>query len=166
MASSEEALRKSIDVSEQHYADAYFVLANLYVNAKRFADAEPVARKGAAARRQLMEGSLRIGLRALWTGPRRRRPKQKLRPPRNFSPTWPETRLLLANIHIHLHKYPAVLEDLNAYLKLEPNGAHADQARQLRDQVQTALEKAQAAAQERPTTPTTTPRTDEEPDSK
>jgi tetratricopeptide (TPR) repeat protein len=61
-----------------------------------------------------------------------------------------ETRLLLANIHIRLRKYSAVLEDLNSYLKLEPNGANADQARHVRDQIQTALEKAQAAAQAAP----------------
>ena len=40
-----------------------------------------------------------------------------------------------------------MLEDLNAYLKLDPNGAYADQARKLQYQIQTALEKAQAEGQ-------------------
>jgi hypothetical protein len=55
-------------------------------------------------------------------------------------------RAIKQYIHIHLHKYSAVLQDLNAYLKLQPNGTTADQARILRDRIQKLLEKAQTEA--------------------
>ncbi len=146
MASSEQALRKSIDVSQQHYANAYFLLADLYVNAGRFADAEPVARKGAALEGNSWKGHYELAC-ALYGLDRGAESETEAASAAQLKPDGPETRLLLANIHIRLHKYPAVLEDLDAYLKLAPNGAHAEQARQLREQVQTALEKAQAAAE-------------------
>ena len=58
--------------------------------------------------------------------------------------------LLLANIHVKLHNYPALLDDLNAYLKIMPTGADADQARQLRDKVQQALANSQASPAQPP----------------
>lgn len=146
VASSEEALRKSIDVSEQRYADAYFILANLYVNAKRFADAEPVARKGAQLDDTSWKGHFDLAS-ALYGLGRDDEAETEARAAAQLQPEEAATYLLLANIHIRLNKYSAVLEDLNAYLKLDANGAHADQARQLRDQIHTALEKAQAERQ-------------------
>jgi len=148
-ASSEEALRKSIDVSDQRFADAYFVLANLYVNAKRFADAEPVARKGAELDNSSWKGHFQLAS-ALYGLERDAEAETEAQAAARLQPDEAESHLLLANIHIRMHKYPAVLEDLNAYLKLDPNGANADQARHIRDQIQTALEKAQAAAQATP----------------
>jgi Flp pilus assembly protein TadD len=145
-ASSEEALRKSIDVSDQHYADAYFVLANLYVNAKRFADAEPVARKGSELDDKSWKGHFQLAS-ALYGLNRDAEAEPEAQAAAQLQPNGPEIQLLLANIHIRMRKYPAVLEDLNAYLKLDPNGANADQARHIQDQIQTALQKAQAPAQ-------------------
>jgi cytochrome c-type biogenesis protein CcmH/NrfG len=146
VASSEEALRKSIDVSDQHYADAYFVLANLYVNAKRFADAEPAARKDIQLDDTSGKGHFELAS-ALYGLNRDDEAETEAQAAEQLQPDVAETHLLLANIHIRQHKYPAVLEDVNAYLKLEPNGASADQARHLRDQIQTVLEKVQAGAQ-------------------
>jgi tetratricopeptide (TPR) repeat protein len=146
VADSEEALRKSIDMSHQSYADAYFVLANVYINAKRFADAEPLARKGTQLDDRSWKGHLELAS-ALNGLQRDEEAEPEAQAAAQLQPDEAATHLLLANIHIHLHKYPAVLEDLNAYLKLDPNGARADQARHLRDQIQTALEKAQDGTQ-------------------
>ena len=44
-AHAEEALRQSIVVSQEHYPDAFFLLAALFSSQKRFDDAEPLARK-------------------------------------------------------------------------------------------------------------------------
>jgi tetratricopeptide (TPR) repeat protein len=146
VASSEEALRKSIDVSQQRYADAYFILANLYVNAKRFADAEPVARKGTQLDDTSWKGHFDLAS-ALYGLDRDDEAETEALAAAQLQPEEAATYLLLANIHIRLNKYSAVLEDLNAYLKLDPNGANAEQARHLRGQIQTALEKAQAEGQ-------------------
>jgi hypothetical protein len=146
VASSEEALRKSIDVSEQRYADAYFALANVYVNAKRFADAEPVARKGTQLDDNSWKGHFELAS-ALHGLDRDDEAETEAQAAAKLQPDGAATHLLLANIHIGLHKYSAVLEDLDAYLKLDPNGARAEQARHLRDQIHTALEKEQTAGQ-------------------
>ena len=145
-AGSEEALRKSIDVSHQRYAEAYFALASLYLDAMRFADAEPVARKGAALDDSSWNGHYELAC-ALYGLNRDAEAEPEGQAAARLQPDDAEIHLVLANIHIHLRKYPAVLEDLDAYLKLDPNGANANQARHLRDQVQAAIEKAQAAAQ-------------------
>ena len=44
-ASSEQALRKSLELSQNRDVDALIWLATLYSNTDRFADAEPLARK-------------------------------------------------------------------------------------------------------------------------
>jgi tetratricopeptide (TPR) repeat protein len=40
---------------------------------------------------------------------------------------------LLADIHLHNSNYPAVLQDLDAYLKLQPDGPARERARHLRE---------------------------------
>jgi predicted Zn-dependent protease len=56
-----------------------------------------------------------------------------------LKPDSPQVHLVLANIHIKLKKYPEVMNDLNRYLELEPNGPEAGQARETRDKIQKAL---------------------------
>jgi Carboxypeptidase regulatory-like domain len=145
-ADSEEALRKSIEVSDQRYAAAYLALAGLYLDVMRFADAEPVARKGAELDDSSWQGHYELA-NALYGLGRDSEAEPEAQAAARLQPDQAETHLVLANIHIHLHQYPAVLEDLTAYLTLDPNGANADQARHLQGQIQEALEKAQAAAQ-------------------
>jgi len=53
--------------------------------------------------------------------------------------------LLLANVHIRKHDYPALLQDLNTFLKLEPKGLTSEQVRQTREKLQRALANAQRA---------------------
>jgi len=52
---------------------------------------------------------------------------------------FPPLHLVLANIHIRKGNYPALLEDLNTYLKLEPKSPASEQARQMREKVRRAL---------------------------
>jgi tetratricopeptide (TPR) repeat protein len=144
---TEDALKKSIDVSQQHYAEAYLALAGLYVDAQRFGDAEPIARKGTELDDESWKGHYELAC-ALFGLDRVAEAETEARTAADRQPQEAETDLLLANIHIELHKYSAVVEDVNTYLKLEPNGAHAEQARHLRDQIQTAMQKAQAASAE------------------
>src|SRR3989449_7127624 len=58
---------------------------------------------------------------------------------RKRNPDYPQLHLLLANIHIRKHDYPALLEDLDSYLKLAPDSPTSDQARQRREEVQRTL---------------------------
>src|SRR5207245_555169 len=53
--------------------------------------------------------------------------------------------LLLANVHIRRNDYPALLQDLDAFLTLEPKGLTSEQVRQTREKLQRALANAQRA---------------------
>jgi hypothetical protein len=148
-ANAEQALRKAIDVSNQHYADAYLMLASLYSSGKRFADAEAAARKGSDLDANSWQGQYEMA-RALYGLNRDAEAEPHVVAAEQLQPDRAEIRLLGTNIHVRLRKYPLVLEDVNAYLGLDPNGPTSDRMRQLRDQVQQALEKAQAPAARAP----------------
>jgi Carboxypeptidase regulatory-like domain/TPR repeat/Tetratricopeptide repeat len=143
-AESEKALRKSIDLSEEHYADAFVMLAALFSNNRRFADAEPLARKAVElnanswhAQSELAQALL--GLKRADEGEKYAQEAVKLQPDN------PLLRLLLADLHIELKNDPALLDDFNAYLKLAPNGPYAEKVRQHRDELQKWLQNSQAA---------------------
>jgi tetratricopeptide (TPR) repeat protein len=141
-ASAERELRKSVELSEDHYVDAYFWLATLLSNSGRFADAEPVARKGVEidpsswqANSELARALL--GLHRPADAEKRALAAVKLRPDNA------RLYLILANVHNELQTYPALLDDLNNYLKLAPTGPFSDQARAQQKQLQQELGDAQ-----------------------
>lgn len=146
-SNAEEALKESIDVSQQHYSEAYFALASLYVDANRFGDAEPLARKGAELDDASWKGHFELAC-SLYGLDRSAEAETEARMAAERQPENAETYLLLANIHIRLHNYSAVIADVDTYLKLQPNGEHADQARHLREQIKTILQKAQSGSDE------------------
>jgi hypothetical protein len=57
------------------------------------------------------------------------------------------TYLILANIHINRRDYQSLKKDLDAYLKLVPNGPEAEQARKMRDDLQAAAQQAENQVQ-------------------
>jgi tetratricopeptide (TPR) repeat protein len=141
---SEKALRKSLDLSQEHYPDALFLLAGLFVSSGRFADAEPLARKAVEvdpnswhAQSELAQALL--GLKRADDAEKYAEAAVKLQPNNPLLP------LLLADIHIQLRNDPALLDDLNAYLKLAPNGPYAAQVREQRERVQLRLQNSKAS---------------------
>ena len=141
---SEKALRKSIDLSQEHYVDAYVMLAALFTGAKRFADAEPLARKAV----ELNPGSWHAQselAQALLALKRAGEAEKYAQEAVKLQPVNPILRLLLADIHIETKNDPALLDDFNAYLKLAPNGPYADRVRQHREELQKWLQNSQAA---------------------
>ncbi len=68
-------------------------------------------------------------------------------------PEFPPAYLLLAEIHRQKRDFPALLQDLDEYLKLEPNGKMSAQVRELREQVHRNLASAQNAPAQTPRQP-------------
>ncbi len=143
-AQSEQALRKSIELSKEQYPDPLVFLAALLSSDKRFEDAEPLARKAVEldadswhAQSELARALL--GLERPGEGEKCAEAAVKLQPENPF------LRLLLADAHIQLRNDPALLDDLNSYLKLAPNGPFAPQALAEREKVQQRLQKTQAS---------------------
>jgi tetratricopeptide (TPR) repeat protein len=48
---------------------------------------------------------------------------------------------LLSNIHLSQKDYPALIEDLDAYIKLDPNSPAGVRAKEIREQVQEKISK-------------------------
>jgi len=136
-AQAEQALQKAIDLSQSRH-EALFSLASLLSNNQRFSEAEPLARRGLELDGNSCYGQFELA-RALM-GLNRVEAAQKLaEEARKRNPDYPQLHLLLANIHIRKHDYPALLEDLDSYLKLAPDSSTSDQARQRREEAQRAL---------------------------
>jgi tetratricopeptide (TPR) repeat protein len=141
-SAAEQALRKSIELSSGKYPYAVFNLAELFNNAKRFADAELVAQQAIALDNSSSRGYFELARAQL--GLRRAADaEQNAAKARDLQPDYPLVYLTLLNIHLALHDYVSVLQDADAYLKLVPDSPLSDQVRKTREQVERALQRAQ-----------------------
>jgi Carboxypeptidase regulatory-like domain/Tetratricopeptide repeat/TPR repeat len=136
---SEKALRKSIDISEEHYVDAFVMLAALLSSNKRFADAEPLARKAVELDANSWHAQSELA-QALMGLKRPGEAENCAQEAIKLQPQNPLLHLLLADVHIELKNDLALLDDFDAYLKLAPNGPYAEQVRQHRDELQKWLQ--------------------------
>jgi tetratricopeptide (TPR) repeat protein len=138
LSEAEAAFRKSIEGSDHHFADPCFALASLLTDKKQFADSIELSREGIALDPEAWRGYYEISRALLGEGKFVEAETNGLEA-RKRKTDFPGLYLILANIHMQLHKNEAVLEDVNAYLALEPDGPSSGQARQIRDQMEKAL---------------------------
>ena len=143
-AAAETALRKSYDLSGGKYINACFLLAKLLSFSHRFAEAEPIARQGVEVDPNSWQANEELA-RALVGQNRFQDAEQYALNADKLKPDQPAIQLLLADIHSHVRNFPALLDNLNAYLRVAPTGAQAEKIRPMRDQLQQALAN-QAAA--------------------
>lgn len=137
---AEEALQKSVDLSSGQYADAMFTLAAILTDTKRYEEAESVSRRGISADASSWRGPFELA-RALTALKKTDEAEKSAEKSRDLMPDNPPVYLLLANIHIQRKDYPALVRDLDDYLRLAPVGPEADQARKTKARVQ-ALQNA------------------------
>ncbi|MGA7796926.1 MAG: carboxypeptidase regulatory-like domain-containing protein [Candidatus Acidiferrales bacterium] len=135
MGPAEEALQKAVDLSSGQYADAMFTLASVMTDTKRFKEAETISRRGIAVDSSSWRGPFELA-RALNALKQPEEAEKTAQQSRDLMPDNPPVYLLLANIHIQRKDYPALLRDLDDYLRLAPLGPEADQARKTRERVQ------------------------------
>jgi len=133
-AQSEQMLRTSIEMSERQYADAFALLAAMYSAQKRYAEAEPVAREAVTLDPRSWQAHYELACALhgmdLGTAAEASALEAIRADPGNL-----KSLLLLANIHLRMRNYAALLKDLDQYLQLAPEGRDAAQARQMREQV-------------------------------
>jgi tetratricopeptide (TPR) repeat protein len=142
---AEGAMRKSIELSSSRYPDAFFLLSELLNNTKRYSEAEALSRQGVALDASSWHGHFEMA-RALTALKRPEEAQKSAIQARDLKPDNPPVYLVLANIHIQLRDYEALLKDLDSYLKLVPTGPGADQARKTRENLQAAMQNAQGEA--------------------
>jgi len=139
---AEIALRQSVKISEQKYAPPLMLLSMLLNDQNRPGEAEPVARQVIAADPSAWRGPYELS-RALLGLRRLPEAETSAYASRDLKPENPVVYLLLSEIHRHTQNPSALLQDLDAYLKLARDGPAAPQVLKLREQLLKFMESQQ-----------------------
>ncbi|MFZ1973777.1 MAG: carboxypeptidase regulatory-like domain-containing protein [Candidatus Acidiferrales bacterium] len=139
---AEGDLRKAVELSASKYPEALFLLAELENDQRRYSEAEQLARQAVALEDSSWHGHFELA-RALVGLNRGQEAETSASKSRDLKPDNSQVYLLLANAHMLQHHYFAVVQDFDAYLKLEPQGPQSENIRQRRDRMQQELQNAQ-----------------------
>jgi tetratricopeptide (TPR) repeat protein len=146
---AEEAFRKSIELSGGNFAAPHFGLGLVLSHHEQFAEAEATIRAGLDLDPGDASGAFCLGW-VLYMEGRLPEAEQSARDAVLHKPTFAEPYLLLAQIH-RLERNPAAeLDDLNAYLKLDPSSPQSARARAAIAEAQRTLGSESTLAAARP----------------
>jgi|HubBroStandDraft_1064217.scaffolds.fasta_scaffold168353_2 hypothetical protein len=137
-ADAETAFKKAIELSQDSYPDADFGLAAMLSDHDRFKEAEGLSRHGLLLQPDSWRGDLELA-RALDGLGHSGEAEGFALEARKKNPAFPGLYIVLANIHLQLHNDNALVEDLAAYLRIDPNGPFAAQARDLKAKTEKVL---------------------------
>lgn len=129
-AEAEQAFQKSIDLTGGGYAPADFLMGVILCQKQEFRQAETVMQRGLEVDPGSALGKIFLG----WAQFALNRPVEAERSAHQAlfrKADLPEAYFLLAHIHRRQHNPPAVVADLEAYFKLDPQGPESDEARSL-----------------------------------
>ena len=135
---AENAFRKSVDLSNATFIRADVGLAGVLSNTGKFAEAKPVAQKAVELNPNMSEALLELARAEVGLGEWGDTEKNALAA-RKVNPAVAPLQMLLANIHIHNADYEAAIDDLEAYLRIDPDSAQSAKARSTLDQVRRIL---------------------------
>ena len=135
---AEKAASRSIELSNDKYAAADFDLGAMLMNRRQFADGEKIVRHGLELDPSAWIGHYELG-RALFYEKRVPDALKSAEQARSLQPNAAITYRLLALIHTSQHDESALLQDLDAYIRLDPDSAMGLRAKQLRDKVATSI---------------------------
>jgi Tfp pilus assembly protein PilF len=142
-ADAEKAFRQSIDISGDKYGEAAVGLGALLVNSGNSAEGEKDIRHGIELNPNFWLGYYELG-RVLLSQKNFADAGKAGEQARSLAPGSPIVYRLLSNVHLNEKNYSALLQDLDAYIKLDPDSPAGLRAKELRTQV------AQKAGDERP----------------
>lgn len=135
---AEKAASKSIELSNDKYAAADFDLGAMLMNRREFADGEKIVRHGLELDPSAWIGHYELG-RALFYEKRVPDALKSAEQARSLQPNAAITYRLLALIHTSQHNESALLQDLDTYIRLDPDSAMGLRAKQLRDKVASSI---------------------------
>lgn len=140
IADAEQAFQKSIDLTGGAYGPPQFAMGMVLCEEHEFREAETAIQHGldvdpGSATGKYFLGWAQFALNRLVDAERSVR--QALLRKANFADAY----FLLARIHQRQHNSPAVVEDLNAYLKLDPRSQGNAQVKALLEKTQQAMEQ-------------------------
>ena len=138
LTAAESAFRKSIDLSNANFIRADVGLAGLLSNTGKYAEAEPLARKAVELDPTMWEALLELARAEVGLGKWDAAEKTALAA-RKINSSVAPLHMLLANIHIHKADYQAASDDLESFLRIDPDGPQSAKARTTLDQVRRIL---------------------------
>lgn len=133
-ADAESAFRKSMDLSNAIFVRADVGLAGVLSNNGRYAEAEPIAQKAAELAPNMWEALLELARAEVGLGHWEAAEKNALAA-RKINSSAAPLHLLLANIHIHKTDYQSAIDDLEVFLRIDPDGPSSATARITLDEV-------------------------------
>jgi tetratricopeptide (TPR) repeat protein len=139
-----QAFQKAVDSSGGRYAWGNFGIGYLLYLEGKAREAETVLRRGLEMDNNSPDGHVILGMTLL----RLDNPEEAEKCAREAllrNPNFTQAYLLLADSFARRHNYREQLEELETYLKLEPNGAASDRVRQVRDVVLKILANSQSS---------------------
>ncbi len=135
---AEKSAQKSIELSNDKFAAADFDLGAMLMNRSRFAEGEKIVRRGLDLDPDAWIGHYELG-RALFYEKRVPDALKSAEQARALQPNAAIVYRLLALVHMSQHDEPALLKDLDTYIKLDPDSALGVRAKQLRDKVASSM---------------------------
>jgi tetratricopeptide (TPR) repeat protein len=132
-AEAETAFRKSMKLSEGHFAPGLFGLGLTLGDDKQFDDALAFIRAGLRLDPTSARGNFTLAW-VLYTADRIAEAEKGARQAVLYSPDFAMAHLLLAQIHRRQNKAAAMIEDLDAYLTLDPDSPRSAGVKAARDE--------------------------------
>jgi tetratricopeptide (TPR) repeat protein len=136
---AEKSFRKAIEVSGDKYGDADIGLGTAMLDKRDFSEGEKTIRRGIELSPDSWLGHYELG-RALLNEERIEDAEKAALQARSLAPNAAIIYRLLSNIHLRQKNYPALLGDIDAYLKLDPGSPAGVRAKQMREEVQQKIE--------------------------
>jgi tetratricopeptide (TPR) repeat protein len=131
---AEEAFQKSIQISGDKYGEAEVGLGTMLLNQGDNAGGEKDIRHGIELSPNFWFGYYELG-RALLNDKQVAGAEKAGLQARSLAPGAPLVYRLLAIVHMDEKNYPALLDDLDQYIKLDPDSPAGQRAKELRSQV-------------------------------
>ncbi len=133
-AEAETSLKKAIELSDRKFLQPLYVLAELYNSRGKYQEGEAFARQAIALDDSGWNGYFELA-RSLMGLKRVSDAETSAVRARDLAPQTPQVYLVLGNVHALQQKYQAAVQDLDAYLKLEPEGQNSEAVRRTREKL-------------------------------
>jgi tetratricopeptide (TPR) repeat protein len=137
---AEKSFRKSIEVSNDKYGEPVIGLASFLIDTGDLAQSEKMTRHGLELSPNSWFGHYQLG-RILFTENKVADAQKSAEQARSLDPNAAIVYRLLSNIHISQKNYPALIQDLDAYIKLDPDSPAGVRAKEIRKQVEEKISK-------------------------
>jgi tetratricopeptide (TPR) repeat protein len=143
---AEDGFRKAVQASGDKYAEADVGLGAALLDDGNLSEADKSIRRGLQLNPNLWLGHYELG-REFFKENRLTDAQAAAEQAKQLAPNAAIVYRLLSNIHLQEKNYAALLQDLDAYLALDPSSPAGLRAKEIRDQVQQQLGKAQPQSQ-------------------